>query len=309
VHAGPAYIQTITFRIIPEYSTQLAGLESGEIDFVNLQIKDLARIQALKKHQIVSIGVAGAGIHLEMNTTKAPYDDVRVRQAINYAIDRDQIIKVVELGNAQPLYGPLTPATLGYWPGVEYIGYRFNLAKAKALMTEAGYVAGADGVLQKDGKPLAPVLVFSSDTQKVAEIVQQQLKALGVKLELKQMEYGVLTKTLSAGEYEIGMDILGWPDAGLLYVMFHSATIGAYNHVRVKALDGLIINFVISVGPAAFAETAGAIQKKAVEDAYFAPIYAEMSYSAISNRIQGPLYSPAARWLYLFDAYIETGPM
>jgi peptide/nickel transport system substrate-binding protein len=305
---GPPYIQTIEFRIIPEYSTQLAGLESGDLDLVSLQTKDLQRIQDTNKFRILSTGLNGTGIHMEMNTTVAPFNDVRVRQALNYAVDRDTINQVVEGGHAQPLYGPLTPSTVGYWPGVEYVGYHYGVDKAKALLTEAGYALSADGVFAKDGQPLALTLVFAGNHQKVAEIVQEQFKAAGIQVELQQLEYGVLQQALSAGDFGIAIDQQGWPDAGILYVLFFSATIGGYNHSRVTNLDGLFMPFFLANGREAFNQAAGDIQRAVVENAYFVPIYAPMAYYAVSNKIQGPLDSPADRWLYLFDAYIETGP-
>ncbi|MBM4459712.1 MAG: hypothetical protein FJ011_18445 [Chloroflexi bacterium] len=308
-HGGAPYIETIEFRIIPEYATQLAGFESGEIDFIVPDLKDLKRLEDAGKYRLVKTGIAGSGVHLEMNATRAPFDDVRLRKAVNYALDRKGIVQAVAAGRAAPLYGPLTPATVGYWPGAEYIGYQYDVAKAKAQLTEAGYAPNASGIMEKGGKPLALTLLFSVQHAKVAEIVQQQLKAVGIDAKLEQREYGVLYQTLSGGDFDLGIDQLGWPDAGVLFVMFHSSTIGGWNRARVKNLDGMVGAFVVSTTQEGFEKTTADLQRKIIEDALTAPIYAPVEYSALNKRIQGPFYAPVNRWLYLWDAYIQTGPV
>lgn len=308
-HGGAPYIETIEFRIIPEYATQLAGFESGEIDFIVPELKDLKRLEEAGTYRLIKTGIAGSGVHLEMNATRPPFDDLRLRQAINYAVDRKGIAQAVTAGRAEPLYGPLTPATLGYWPGVEYIGYSYDVEKATALLTEAGYAPNASGIMENGGKPLALTLLFSMQHAKVAEILQQQLKAVGMDVKLQQLEYGVLFQTLSGGDFDLGIDQLGWPDAGVLFVMFHSSTIGGWNRARVKDLDPMVGAMVVATTQEGFDKTSGDLQRKIVEEALTAPLYAPVEYAALSQRIQGPFYSPVNRWLYLWDAYIETGPV
>jgi peptide/nickel transport system substrate-binding protein len=306
-HGGPPYIETLEFRIIPEYSTEIAGLESGDLDFAEVQTKDLQRIEDTGIAQMYAVGLGGSGLRIEMDSTRAPFDDVRVRQALNHAIDRQAIVQVVEGGAATPLNGPITPATYGYWPGEQYVGYAYDLAKAQALMAEAGYTPNADGVLEKDGKPLALRLAFSGQT-KLAEVLQQQFKALGVQVELQQMDYAVLTQTLSGNDWDMAIDQLGWPNAGVLYVMFSSQTIGGWNRSHTTSLDPLVFGMVLATSEEAFMKTAADLQRGILEGAYGAPIYAPIAHYALNNRIQGPVYTPASRWLYLWDAYIETGP-
>jgi peptide/nickel transport system substrate-binding protein len=231
-----------------------------------------------------------------------------VRQALNYAVDRNAIVQAVSNGLGVPLYGPLTPSTMGYWPGAQYVGYQYDVAKAKALLTEAGYKPNASGVMEKDGKPLAFTLLTYGTQGKTGEILQQQFKDIGVQVTLQNVEYGVLFQTLAGGDFDLAIDVLGWPNAGVLFVMFHSSTIGLYNRSRVTSLDPAIGAMVVATTQEGFEKTAGDLQRAIVENAYMVPLYGAADTTVISNRVQGPLSVPVARWLYLYDAYLETGP-
>ena len=306
---GPSYIEALEFRTIPEYSTQLAGLETGELDYVGLEIKDLEHIQNADQFQIFPVMSKGGGFQLAMNTTRPPLDDVRVRRAFNYAVSKEPIIQVATLGHALPLYGPLTPATLGYWPGAEDMGYRFDLEKAKSLLAEAGYTPGEGGWLEKDGQRLTVDLKAASNWAqdiKVAEILMEQFKALGVEVNLEQLEEGVLFDVLAGGDYSMSLESdLDWDNFGILFAMFHSSMVGSWNRVRVTDMDEMVGDMTTAANPQALEEASIALQKRVIEQAYYVPLYAATDYYALNNRVQGAL--PGARWdLYLFDAYIET---
>jgi peptide/nickel transport system substrate-binding protein len=305
---GAPYIDTVEFRIIPEYATRIAALESGDVDLADVETKDVKRVEDLGKYRVYKSISPGSGIHVEMNSTRPPFDDLRVRQALNYAVDRNAIVQVVSNGLGVPLYGPLTPSTMGYWPGAQYVGYQYDVAKAKALLTEAGYKPNASGVMEKDGKPLALTLLTYGTQGKTGEILQQQFKDIGVQVTLQNVEYGVLFQTLAGGDFDMAIDVLGWPNAGVLFVMFHSSTIGLYNRSRVTSLDPAIGAMVVATTQEGFEKTAGDLQRNIVENAYLVPLYGAADTTVISNRVQGPLSVPVARWLYLYDAYLETGP-
>jgi len=306
-HGGPPYIETLEFRTIPEYATQLAGLEAGEVDWITPEIKDLERLQNAGQYQIFELMQRGGGTHIAMNSTQAPFDDVRVRQAFNYAINKAPFVQVVELGHAEPLYGPLTPATAGYWPGAEYIGYPYDMDKALALMAEAGWTdSDGDGVLDKDGQPLTVDLKVTPYVAKHAEILQEQLKAFGAKVEIQQLEPGVHYETVGSGDFDMTIDTLGWPNFGILFAMLHSSMIGAWNRPRVTDLDEMIGAMTAAPNWEQALEAAIELQKEIIARAYYVPLYAGKSYIVLSDRVQGALYSSLTQLLYLQDAYIET---
>jgi peptide/nickel transport system substrate-binding protein len=306
-HGGPPYIETIEFRTLPEYATQIAGLEAGEIDRGDPQNKDVERLRNSGQFQIFSGLSKGSGTHVAMNASKPPFDDQRVRQALNYAIEKTVFIKIVELGYAEPLYGPLTPATAGYWAGSESFGYHYDLDKARSLMAEAGWTdTDGDGVLDKGGAPLALDLKVGSYAAKSAEILQEQLKALGAAATIQQLEPGVLYEVVGKGEFDLTIDTLGWENFGILFAMLHSSMVGAWNRARVTDLDKMIGAMSAAPNWDQAMQAAEELQRVIIERAYYVPLYASKWHIALSNRIQGALYSDVTQLLYLQDAYIET---
>ena len=303
----PPQIEILEFRIIPEYATQLAGLENREIDYVSLETKDVERIESLGQFQIISGMNTGSGTHIVMNTTRPPFDDVRVRRAFNHAVNREPLIKIVTLGTADPLYGMMTPATLGYWSGVEELGYSYNPDEALALLAEAGYILGDDGWLEKDGQPLVLDMKVSSYYAKEAEILQQQFKDLGIQIKLQQLEMGVLFETLASYDFDLSVESLSWPDFGIAFPLLHSNMVGIWNRAGVSNLDDMIGNMTAAPSWEQAVDAAELLQKEVIEQAYYVPLFADKYHIALSNRVKGTAFLEATKVLYLFDAYIE-GP-
>jgi peptide/nickel transport system substrate-binding protein len=251
----------------------------------------------------------GTGPHLQFNNSKPPLDDARVRQALSTAIDRDVIVKVAMQGQAVAQYGPLSASTIGYWPGVEYVGYRYNLDKAKALMQEAGYTANAEGMLEKDGQPLKLTLktIAGEETWlRIAEILQEQFKALGADVQLEQQEAGSLVADEIGGNYELGMMQVGWSDADILYQLYHSSMIGALNlgQVNNPELDEMLTKTRVTLDPALRQQWVDDAQRYITEQALMAPLLSQVAYLAVNNRVEGELFSTTTYELFLNDAYL-----
>ena len=311
-HEGAPYIETIEFRIIPEDATALAGLETGEIDWINLDVKDLERIQETGEHNVLESLIQGLEPYVQFNVSAAPFDDVRVRQAFNLAVDREVLVRVAALGHAVPQFGPISASVNGYWPGVEYVGYGYDLEKAKALMAEAGWEdTDGDGVLDKDGQPFKFALKTPAIESfvKAAVILQEQYKALGVDLEVEQLESGVFSEQTMTGEYEIAVNGIGWQDSLLLFAMYHSMMIGGFNasFVEDPELDALLDGLMFAPDGETHLQASADAQRYIIEQALVVPLYTSMTFSALGNRVQGWAFSSEGS-LYLDDAYIETGP-
>jgi peptide/nickel transport system substrate-binding protein len=307
-HGGPPYIETLEFRFVSEYATQVLGLEAGEIDLVSLEAKDVAKFEESGQFQIYGALPPGGIYLMHMNLERPPFGDLRVRQAFNLAVDREALIKTAAFGQGEPLYGPLTSSTYGYWPGVEYIGYRYDLDRAKALMAEVGYTPGGDGILQKDGERLSLVLKAWPDWNE-AQVLQQQFKALGVEIEIEQLEVTILKTEAVKGDYDLAIEAWGWPDASILYVVFHSGMVGSLNWSRVRdaQLDEMLAGSFVSIDPQTRQTFWDAAQRRIVEQAYVIPLYAPRFNVALNNRVKGARFTSLGG-LELYDAYIEVGP-
>jgi len=283
-------IEAIEYRFIPEYSTRLAGLESGEIDYLRLEDKDVARFKDDDNFQLFDRLDSGSGYTIIMNITKAPFDDVRFRKALNYAVDREILVKVAAMGLAEPSYGPITRGTVGYWDGVEEIGYRYEPDKAAGLLEELGWTKGTDGILQKDGNQLSLVLDVMGGQTRSAEILQQQFKAVGIDISLRQKEMAVLFTDLAKGDFQFALNRYGWIDYGLLFAMYHPQMIGNMNHTQQsqdEMLNSLVGGAVFGPDEETINMTIVESQRRIVDQAYSIPLYTSMFVYALNKRVKG----------------------
>lgn len=307
-HQGPHYFDQIEYRIIPETATQVVSMEAGEVHVAGVRSSDQPIVEQTGLYTLYDVFQPGTGPFLQFNNTRPPLDDVRVRQALSMAIDRDVLAKVATGGQSVPQYGPLSPATIGFWPGVEYVGFRYNLEKAKSLMQQAGYTPNASGMLEKDGQPLKFTLktIAGEETWlRICEIIQEQFKALGVEIQLEQMEAGALVGDEISGNYEMGMMQVGWADADILYQLFHSSMIGALNLSQVQDpdLDEMLTRTRTTLDPNARQQWVDDVQRYITERAFFAPLLSALSYYAVSNDVEGEIVSKTYE-LLLDDAYL-----
>jgi peptide/nickel transport system substrate-binding protein len=313
-HQGPPYIEFVEFRIIPEYSTRLAGLESGEIDAAFLNNKDVTRIAGRGAFDVIPIDFQGAGPYLLFNVSAPPFDDIRVRKAFNLAINREELVSVVALGYGEPLRGLITPATYGYWTGVKEIGYGYDLDAAKALMAEAGYQLNGDGLLEKGGQPLELVFKVTPSVRtnsiKIAEVLSEQFKGLGVRLEIKQLERGLLEDAIAAGDYTLSISSWGWAEAQIIAPLFLSSMIGGMNesHVNDPELDPILLAVLSEPNREALQQRLNEAQRSVVEKAYTAPLFTTQLHLALSRRAAHVMVRPVSEEIELFDAYIEDAP-
>jgi peptide/nickel transport system substrate-binding protein len=181
--AGKPKIKSVTFRMIPEMSARVMGLEAGDLDLIDaVAPQETARLAKNTKLQIINPPSAGI-VRLYFNTQKGPLTDKRVRQAIAYAIDRDAIVKNIFLGQAVVSHSFTSPGTFGYTGDFDV--YKYDPAKAKALLKEAGAENLKFTLLQSPGRYLL--------STEVVEAVKAQLAQVGVTAEIVNMEWGAFT--------------------------------------------------------------------------------------------------------------------
>lgn len=204
---GYPKVDAITFKPVSENGSRIAMLQTGEADFIypvpTEQVAGVDGKNGIEVEAAPSIVVQ----YMAMNTLKAPYDDVKVRQALNYAIDKDAFIQVVLNGQGKKLDSVIAPDVQFY---EEQELYEFNIEKAKDLLKEAGVKAGTKVKLWGGN---------SSSTVKAMEFLQQQLAAVDLELEVVPMEAGTLSDKIwsvqDAEDAEIELYYGGWsPSTG-----------------------------------------------------------------------------------------------
>jgi len=301
LHAGAPYVDTVVLRFVSEYTTILAGLETGEIDTVfgtNLSGRDVPTVEAAG-YRIETSYMRGMAPYVLMNVSQSPFDDVRVRQAFNLAIDKEAMIAFLG-GGAIPQYGPISVSVAGYWDGVEEIGYRFNLEAARALMQEAGYTYNDAGQAVKDGEPLTLTMLLIPDFAPFAQIAQAMYAELGVTIELEQADLGVLFGRVVTGDYQLGIGFYDFPEADVLYTFYHSSGIGGFNVSQVNdpVLDAILDRTRNETDAVARQQAVNEAQQTIVEQAYVVPMITMEEYFPLSGRISGAVIGQdGALWL------------
>ena len=198
-----AGFQSITFRPVGENASRVAMLQSGEADFIWPVTTE--SMETLAADENVYVG-ADEGIvvrYMFMNTQKAPFNDVRVRQAMNYAIDKDAYIAVVKNGLASKATSILGPATQHYKRNEPYA---YDLEKARKLLTDAGY---------PDGFEISLICTTTTSDLKQCEFIQQQLAQAGITVNINSMEKAIVSEKVESAEgpgseVEVEMYMSGW---------------------------------------------------------------------------------------------------
>ena len=181
---GLPKVDALTIRSVPESGSRVAMLQTNEAQFVFPLPVELT--PAMQKNPNVSVVAAKSiyAFYVALNTMRKPFDDLRVRQALNYAVDKQAMSKVVYGGYATPLDSPLPPLLNGY---VKVGAYPHDVAKAKQLLAEAGYPNGFDSVLWGGN---------STATQRAMQFLQQQFATVGVKVQVEPLESGVAAQKI-----------------------------------------------------------------------------------------------------------------
>ncbi len=207
---GPACVRQIVFKVIPEASTRVAALLAGEVDIIQAVPAEL--VATLDQTPGIQVkGAAGTQPKwMEMNVNLAPFDDVRVRQAMNYAVDKDLIIEAIYGGRAVALPGPLSPYNNFVNKSLE--PYAYNTEEALALLADAGWTdSDGDGTLDKDGQPLSFTIDTLEEWRPLAEAVAGQFREIGIDANVRFWEVSVVRPMLQAGERQAFLD--DWGDS------------------------------------------------------------------------------------------------
>lgn len=210
---GKPLTENIIFRVITEGTNRTIALETKEVDIayeidpIDIQFVKNNSNLVLLEHPAININYLG------FNNQKTPFNKEEVREAIAYAIDIPSIIQAVYLGAATPANSPVAPGVPGYNSNTK--SYKQNIKKAKELLTKAGYPNGFKAKIS---------LNDSGVRKNIAIILQDQLKQIGIDLEVEIIEWGAYLDKLARGEQD--MFLLGWassPDCdSALYALFHS---------------------------------------------------------------------------------------
>jgi peptide/nickel transport system substrate-binding protein len=193
--AGLPYLDGITFRFLPVDQSRIDALSAGELDWIDaVPLQQVPTLKADTRFTYVTSPVAGIPDFLAMNTKKPPFDNPKVRQAIALGIDRAAIRDVAYLGTGE-LGLMEVPTGSSWYDATGIFGAERDVAKAKALLAEAGYKDGLK--IEYLGLPQYPELL------KTGQVVRDQLKEIGIDMEIKPVDVSVWYDAYVSGNYQI----------------------------------------------------------------------------------------------------------
>ncbi len=295
---GPkAKVSRVVYRSVPDAVTRLAMLRAGDLDIAQiLPPESIDSIKASGKFEILRMPIGRCRM-MGLNMAKEPFSDIRARKAVNLAVNREDLVNYVLEGvgeSATTLYPPMV-----YWANDELDGFAFDPAKAKKLLSEAGWVdSDGDGIREKDGEPLKIKLVTYPERAALpptAEVVQAQLGEVGFDVELVVTQVDAANAMRNQGDFDMflvgrGLLFVPDPDYNLMRDYFSDNTFkngwGAY-HYRNEEVDRLLLEGRAEFDQAKRKTLYDQVQALLMQDAPMVYLNYYVNVDAVAKGVQG----------------------
>ncbi|HKN67019.1 MAG TPA: peptide ABC transporter substrate-binding protein [Gemmatimonadaceae bacterium] len=286
---GPPKLDGVVIVVVDEATTKFAGLASGDLDVAGIAPSMASLVRRDPSLRVIDYPVLFT-VGLVFNTHRPPFDDPRVRHAIDLAIDRKRILSAALAGYGTPASGPVPPDNpLALEAEPEHDPHR-----ADSLLDAAGWHRGSNGIRARDGKPFAvQLLTVGSGDNALEQLVQADLAERGIRLGIRQVELGRFLTEARAPRKEFDLLVAGIPgDLSLSYVgaMFDSRQAGGaldYAGFHTRQLDSLFTRTREAPSANATRDAWVALQQQLARDLPVAWIYHSRGVQGISARLLG----------------------
>lgn len=300
---GEAYLDKLVFKVVPEAGVRTGSLQSGQVDAIGSVGK--ANETALKSATVELQQRANPGVvfNLGLNNSRALFKDAKVRQALLFAVDRQQIADAVFPTGTRPATSILAHTT----PDHADLGpdLAFDAAKAKSLLDAAGWKTGGDGVRTKNGTRLSFTVKWfanAATNQPALELVQQQLKAVGVDIALKQLQITQFAPTLQSGDFDAVWGNVTRADPDILRSSY-STRLANFYHLPASPLDTALTRQAATTDPAERRQLVQEAQKLIVQNAYVVPVVELQTQLGVAQQVHDLTFDASSR-IQLHDTWI-----
>ncbi|EKT65079.1 ABC transporter substrate-binding protein [Providencia burhodogranariea] len=310
-HKGPAYLDHIEFKYLPESSVRLGALNSGQIQVIDAvppvnfkQVKNNPRLNVITQEN------PGVNRVLYLNTEKGVFSDVKLRQAFQSAIDPAVAVNAAFFGSLRAADNVLGPSTLYYDPTVAN-SWGYDPEKANRLLDEAGWTQrDKDGYRVKDGQQLSVSFTYVPTNVEAADVtlfqaVQQQVKKAGFNLKFDPVDAGVFDDRTATSNYDIASNFFVRPEPDILRTVFHSDFLPPQgkNHSRVKTLDKQLSE-AVGTSDKERERLYHEVQHKIIDEAYVVPLYIPAFQLGVSKQVHGINWATNAKPNF-YDTWIK----
>jgi peptide/nickel transport system substrate-binding protein len=305
---GAPKTKNVVFKIVPDNSARVVALESGDLDFVQSPVspQDVTRLQSEGKFAVERIPAAGY-TYINLNCADPILSDVKVRQALSYLVNREDITSSIYKGIGKVAKGPIPP---GMWAYTEDLPtYTYDPAKAAQLLDEAGWKLGADGKRAKDGKPLKITVRTHSedpDRRQLIEVLQAELANVGIEADTNAVDFATYFADVQAGKYQMG--VIGWLNlANPDQAMFRQFTVdgaGNYGHCNNEEASNLIKEARATLDQEKAKELYAQAAKLVVENAFYIFVQYQEYIAMHRKDMQGFVMNPVQNFRTIKDVTI-----
>lgn len=314
LHEGPAYLDELVFRFVPEDAVRTGLLGSGEADVVApLPSLDIDSIES-SDNSVLAHHTSGVPWSFVFNIGRTPFDDVDVRRAVRDAIDVDTIIDTIYFGEFDRAWSVLAPATPGYDATLEGT-WGNDPAEANRLLDEAGWTErNSDGYRVKDGQELVfDHLTFSGTLESRDEallLIQSQLRDVGIRFNIITGPFAELFPIALALDYTATDGSLAGSDPDVVRSLLHSSyisdgeTIGINSGVDDPHVDDLIDRGAATLDPVERVALSAALQQYVIDQAYAIPIYVPAYYVAVRPGVHDVRFGSRTD-VQFYDTWVE----
>jgi peptide/nickel transport system substrate-binding protein len=300
-NTGEPYLDGAQFLVIPEDATRLSALRSGDIDMIaGSDAVPIDKIQALQKMRKLKVETAPQVglVYAYLNTTYGPLGDKRVRKAINFAVDKQKMIKLVLGGNAESAYSPVASAYSSvYNPDVRKIGYDYDLEKAKSLMKEAG---------KESGFKMDFLLLDGPIFRRIGEVVKEDLSKINIDVQLQSLPVAELFAKAPEKTSAMYFFWYTYSDADIVYQMLHAGESICWSFHQHAELDELIEKQRVEFDAEKRKQMLYRVQEIAVDEAYWLYLYEGKYVAAMREYVNGVWFDPLG-FVHLQDMWMAKG--
>ncbi|MDQ2661933.1 MAG: ABC transporter substrate-binding protein [Actinomycetota bacterium] len=316
-HEGPAYLEAIEWRFVPDSASRYAALQGGQVDVIdNPQPDTIAAAEGADALQWLDAPRPGAANRIELNGGQAPFDDEQVREAFIRAADVNDGIDTLFFGTAARSYSPLSSVeTLAY---SDASLFETDLARAEALLDEAGWTERAsDGTRMKDGVRLTLRFPVSTNQsipaeQSLFEQVQATVKEAGFDVQIQLLDLSGWYAALAAHEYEIVSAPYTKVGPDVLRILYHSDSItpapsGYFANLAQLSdpdVDQLLADAASTSDAATRADLYEQAQRLILEGYHLLPLYDQQNSFLLGADVQGVRAMPTVSTPTFYDAWL-----
>jgi len=314
---GPAYLEAITWRFLPDPSVRFSALQSGEANIIfNIPPEDYGAAQSDPNIELQQFTHAGIGHYIVLDNSEPPFDDLKVRQAFTLAANTPAAVESAYQGAYPVATSAISSGTPFYTDKFANL-YPYDLAKAEKLLDQAGWKEGANGVREKDGKQLTVKFIYGSGPGETppAELtlyqnVQAAVKEAGFDLKLVPMPQAQFYESANVpADFDAEPTYWNCPTPMCMYIVASEETydqpFANMSKIKNPELGKTLLAAAATTDRAEQQKLYEKAQQIIAENAYWVPMYPEQTLLGINKTLKGVWIEPSEGEPVLSDAWLE----